>query len=182
MFPTGRIRICKIRFVNSGENRGKPCLEDRNYYSYFTHIILPSSILIYFQTFTMILMLSILYFRFSFHHFKIYHSSFIFIKHQFCTVNQLKTLKVVYNISTIFKNYDPVLLPILHFKQTMTTRQPTKVTYPHLPSPTYLTCPSVTTVPYPVTSILPFQPLPILGTQESRVALGMVCTLSSEFT
>ena len=24
--PTGRIRVCKIRFVSTGENRGKPCL------------------------------------------------------------------------------------------------------------------------------------------------------------
>ena len=26
IYPTGRIRVCKIRFVNTGENRGKPCL------------------------------------------------------------------------------------------------------------------------------------------------------------
>ena len=24
--PTGRIKVCKIRFVSTGENRGKPCL------------------------------------------------------------------------------------------------------------------------------------------------------------
>ena len=26
IYPTGRIRVCNIRFVSSGENRGKPCL------------------------------------------------------------------------------------------------------------------------------------------------------------
>ena len=26
IYPTGRIRVCKIRFVSTGENRGKPCL------------------------------------------------------------------------------------------------------------------------------------------------------------
>ena len=25
IYPTGRIRVCKIRFVNTGENLGKPC-------------------------------------------------------------------------------------------------------------------------------------------------------------
>ena len=25
-YPTGRIRVCKIRFVSTGENRGKPFL------------------------------------------------------------------------------------------------------------------------------------------------------------
>ena len=26
IYPTGRIRACKIRFVSTGENRRKPCL------------------------------------------------------------------------------------------------------------------------------------------------------------
>ena len=26
IYPTGLIRVCKIRFVSTGENRGKPCL------------------------------------------------------------------------------------------------------------------------------------------------------------
>ena len=26
IYPTGRKRVCKIRFVSTGENRGKPCL------------------------------------------------------------------------------------------------------------------------------------------------------------
>ena len=26
IYPTGRIRLCKIRFVSTAENRGKPCL------------------------------------------------------------------------------------------------------------------------------------------------------------
>ena len=26
IYPTGRIRVCKIRFVSTGENRRKPCL------------------------------------------------------------------------------------------------------------------------------------------------------------
>ena len=26
IYPTGRIRVCKIRFVSTGENHGKPCL------------------------------------------------------------------------------------------------------------------------------------------------------------
>ena len=25
IYPTGLIRVCKIRFVSAGENRGKPC-------------------------------------------------------------------------------------------------------------------------------------------------------------
>ena len=25
IYPTGRIRVCKIRFVSTAENRGKPC-------------------------------------------------------------------------------------------------------------------------------------------------------------
>ena len=25
IYPTGRIRVCKIRFISLGENRGKPC-------------------------------------------------------------------------------------------------------------------------------------------------------------
>ena len=26
IYPTGRIRVCKVRFVSTGENRGGPCL------------------------------------------------------------------------------------------------------------------------------------------------------------
>ena len=26
IYPTGRIRVCNIRFVSTGENHGKPCL------------------------------------------------------------------------------------------------------------------------------------------------------------
>ena len=55
---------------------------------------------------------------------------------------------------------------------------PTKVTYTNLPSPTYS---SVTILPYQATPFQPFQPLHILGTQEGRVALDRICTLSSEF-
>ena len=58
---------------------------------------------------------------------------------------------------------------------------PTKVTYPNLPAPHTLTYPIVTTLPYPATPFSPFQLLPLLGTQEGRVALDRVCSLSSEF-
>ena len=34
--PTGRIRVCKIRFVSTGENRGKPCLVCKNRFSLLT--------------------------------------------------------------------------------------------------------------------------------------------------
>ena len=30
IYPTGRIRVCKIRFVSTGENRRKPCLVCKN--------------------------------------------------------------------------------------------------------------------------------------------------------
>ena len=30
IYPTGRIRVCKIRFVSTGENRGKSCLVCKN--------------------------------------------------------------------------------------------------------------------------------------------------------
>ena len=26
LYPRGQIRVCKIRFVSTGQNRGKPCL------------------------------------------------------------------------------------------------------------------------------------------------------------
>ena len=55
---------------------------------------------------------------------------------------------------------------------------PTKVTNTNLPS---LTFSSVTILPYQATPFPPFQPLLILGTQEGRVALDSVCTVSSEF-
>ena len=55
---------------------------------------------------------------------------------------------------------------------------PTKVTYTNLPSPTYS---SITILPYQDTPFPPVQPLLILGTQEGRVVLDRVCTLSSEF-
>ena len=55
---------------------------------------------------------------------------------------------------------------------------PTKVTYTNLPIPAYS---SVTILPYQVTAFPPIQPLLILGTQEGRMALDRVCSLSSEF-
>ena len=54
----------------------------------------------------------------------------------------------------------------------------TKVTYANLPSPTYS---SVTILPYQATPFPSFSTITDLGTQEGRVALDRVCTLSSEF-
>ena len=32
IYPTGRIRVCKIRFASTGKNRGKPCLVCKKYH------------------------------------------------------------------------------------------------------------------------------------------------------
>ena len=70
------------------------------------------------------------------------------------------------------------LVPRVAYIMECTLPRLSTLTYP---APHTLTYPIVTTPPYPATTFSPFQPLPILGTQEGRVALDGVCSLSSEF-
>ena len=37
IYPMGRIRVCKIRLVSTGENRGKPCLVCKKKLSLHNH-------------------------------------------------------------------------------------------------------------------------------------------------
>ena len=39
IYPTGRIRVCKIRFVSAGENRGKPRLVCKKVISAHTAVV-----------------------------------------------------------------------------------------------------------------------------------------------
>ena len=43
IYPTGRIRVCKIRFVSTGENRGNPCLVCKKVWSVESDTIIAQS-------------------------------------------------------------------------------------------------------------------------------------------